>query len=269
MLPSRTPCVANAPSDRNRPFLVHRRSACHRYFDGQPAIPVMPATMAQLDLLLGQAVLELDAITESILGDPGATLQLLRVTARSRDGADCSFSQVSDSVVHLGRMGLRRALPLLLPSAPAGRNRAAWQLWRRAQITAELSRLLASRSTAVSPDQARMAGLLHEVGRLPMILGWRAGGINLEDSTAVRCAMEREWNIPPGETSALLPEQKPAIRPSAIGEIVAAAAKIANAVSDVQPGPLQKLDGISASGSQMRQAKRRPQSDRPLPFRVQ
>jgi len=225
--------------------------------------------MVQLDLLLGRAVLELDAIVESILGDLGATLQVLRVTARIRDGENHNLMRMCDGVVHLGRKGLRRALPRLLPSAPAGRNRAAWQLWRRAQITAELSRLLASRSTAVPPDEARMAGLLHDVGRLPMILGWRVERIDLADSTAVLCALAREWGLPSFATSIALPEAQPGSSPSAIGDIVAAAAKIANAISDARPGPVEKFDAVSAYSGQVPTARPQPHFRPALPFRVQ
>ena len=55
---------------------------------------------------------------------------------------------------------------------------------------------MASRFAGISPEQAHLAGLLHEIGRLPALLGWGVPNLDLGNTTAVGRALLREWQLP-------------------------------------------------------------------------
>ena len=230
--PSKTQCSHG----NGRLFVVATAGARAKYFfAGHPPVPVMPVTRLQIDLLLNQPVLDLQAIVDVILGDVGAALQVLRISAPIGTITDHRTGNIETSVLHLGREGLRQALSVLLPSGFEGRHDAVKSFWLRSQIAAELARLLAKSSADISPDDAALAGLLHEIGCLPELLGWRATEIDLSDATAVAGTLAAEWGLPFYETSSADPAESGEREPSAISSIVAAAWDTANAM--VPPSP--------------------------------
>ena len=233
----------------DRPFLVKLPGHSKRFFDHQPAVPVLPETLLQVDLLLSQPTLDLAAIVETILGDVGATLQVLRAAA----DAICQGRQdvrIGDCVVQLGRKSLHRAVSGMLLSGTDSTNRKIRQFWRQAQIAAELSRLLARSYPQVQVERAQMAGLLHNMGRLPMILGWVVEGIDLADSITVGRALAAEWGVPPVVASTLHSSDNVGSSSAALNRIVTAAWNIATVISATQPRSPERA--TAGSGSRVR-----------------
>lgn len=191
---------ASSKSDRvpgnGRLFVVASTAPSKHFFDHCPPVPVLPVTRLQVDLLLNQPVLDLQAIVDVILGDVGAALQVLRISAAIGTIANRRTGHIATCVLHLGRTGLSRAFSTLLPSGFEGRNATAKCFWLRSQIAAELARLLAKGVADIPPNDAALAGLLHEIGRLPQLLGWCATGIDFNDAMAVGSALASEWGLP-------------------------------------------------------------------------
>ncbi len=192
MFQPHTPSQIHRSSGNGRLFVVATTARSRHFFAHQPPVPVLPVTRLQIDLLLNRPVLDLQAIVDIILADVGAALQVLRTSAPIRRIADRRTSHVETCVLHLGRTGLRRALSVLLPSAFEGCHDAAKPFWLRSQAAAELARMLGKAYFHVSPNDAALAGLLHEIGRLPQLLGWRAKGIDLNNPMTVGSALAAE-----------------------------------------------------------------------------
>jgi hypothetical protein len=177
-----------------RPFLVRSEHSRPRYFDDQPPLPVLPSTLLQLDLLAGQRPLDLHAITDVLLEDVGAVLQLLREVSARPLNHGRRPTRIMDCVVLLGHKQLQRAL---FRGGVATRDTGVVvKLWRRSRLTAEISRILALRHREIEPADAYLAGLLHEIGRIPAKLSWNVENIDRDDYPAVEECLVREWSIP-------------------------------------------------------------------------
>jgi hypothetical protein len=210
-------------------------------FKEHAAVPVLPATRLQMDLLLGQSVLDLDAILGVILGDVGATLQVWREDSRTRKSGERRTRRIEDCVIHLGRNGLRHATATTLSTAGSQRNQAARELWTRAKLTAEFSRTIAGRVLKINPSDAYLAGLLHEVGRIPSALGWCSNEIDVNDVTAAGLAITRDWELPAFVGPTLLLSARSLQAASVLHRVVAIAWDLSNAICNGQPRPRKLL----------------------------
>jgi hypothetical protein len=188
---TRTSRGAREKPSHNRPFLIPSRG--DHVFDHLPPVPILLETRLRLDLLLGRPTIDVSTITETILSDLGATLQVFRATTWDRAPSQGTEFRVEDCVVHLGRKSLCRNLRMTLPH---NRGNEAKRLWQQARLAAEISSLLAARRDDVRAEDAYLAGLLHEIGCLPAILGWSVRGVNLNDSYAVCGMLTDEWRLP-------------------------------------------------------------------------
>jgi len=259
--------VSPASSNRRgQPFLVRRCAGSGHHFDLHPPVPLQPATRLQLDLLLERPSLDLDAIVGVILSDVGATLQVLRVGALTLADSNRRRGRIDDCVVHLGKRKLRSALAAVFPMAAVRQDEAARQLWRRAQLTANLARTMAGRFPEVDAEQAYVAGLLHEAGRVPAVLGWNAGSIDVGDPVAVGRALVREWGLPVYVEPTLLLVGRDGTSHSSLREIVALAWDLANAIGHGRPLPKRVL-GPSSRMRRPQHGKLPPLDPAPGPVR--
>ena len=220
-----------------RPFLLHHSVVTRTCFREHPAVPILPATRLQMDLLLGQPVLDLDAILEVILSDVGATLQAWREASRTGKSGERRTRRIEDCVIHLGRNGLRHATTSTFPMAGGQRNQAARELWTRARLTAEFTRTIAGRVPKINPSDAYLAGLLHEAGRIPALLGWSLNEIDVNDVAAVGRAIAEDWQLPASVGRTLLLSSGSLQAASGLHRVVAIAWEMSNAICNGQPRP--------------------------------
>lgn len=228
-----------------RPFLLDRGVATPRFFQQHPAVPVLPATRLQLDLLLGQPALNLQAILGVILNDVGASLQVSRAASRGTGSCDPRTGRIKECIIHLGPKGLRGATAATFSLADGRRNEAAQQLWTRARLTAELSQTMAGRMPRIDPSDAYLAGLLHESGRIPALLGWSSNQIDVNDAAAVGRALAREWGLPAFVGPTLLLSSGSLQPASRLHRVVAIAWEMSNAICSGHPLPKQAPQRIS------------------------
>ena len=229
-----------------RPFLVWSNGSYRRYFENQPPLPVLASTLVQLDLLLDQKNIDLHAITDVLLEDIGAVLQLLRVSASENRRP----AGIKDCVALLG---CKQLPELLAPSGVGGIGRGTnnvVSLWQRARLTAEICRTLAQRSNEVDPSDAYLAGLLHEVGRIPATLSWKLKCIDLNDYPAVERCLVREWGIPGFVESTLQFYGRRTLFSTPLEEVVAIACDASNAVRSEKYNPLgNSCNSVFGQGS--------------------
>jgi hypothetical protein len=72
-------------------------------------LPVNPASVARLELLIASRVMDLSAIAEVISGDPGLRARMFR-TLREADAIATPLPSVEECVIELGREGMRQCL---------------------------------------------------------------------------------------------------------------------------------------------------------------
>jgi putative nucleotidyltransferase with HDIG domain len=136
-----------------------------------PAFP--PIVLRLLDLLSNDDV-EIRELVALISSDPAFSAQILRVANSPLFGFRSQIDSVHSALVVLG---LRRVRALSMTVATANHMKAALRIeelsrcWRHMLACALLTEQLA-RSCGAFEDRAYTAGLLHDVGRLGLLLAY-------------------------------------------------------------------------------------------------
>ena len=138
-----------------------------------PPVPTLLATRLQLELLLGERLVDLRAAAGIILNDLGATLEIFR---HAGEDGDCPAPhRMEDCLAGLGTEVWMEAVCADAVERVAGNSHHLAQLtafWERSRSLAYACWLLAEDAEGVCPEEAYLIGLLHEARRLPAMLGW-------------------------------------------------------------------------------------------------
>jgi hypothetical protein len=154
-----------------------------------------------LELLLGEHVIDLRAVSNVILSDPGATLQVLRL-----------FGAEFGSDYGPPASGAGPILPIRMEDCLASLEAQAWfdavcaatleaspalpeicAAWSHACDIAQCAMHMAEHMNGYAPEEACLVGLLHELEDLPALLGWDRGLFPVPRSAA---EMASAWKLP-------------------------------------------------------------------------
>jgi len=180
-----------------------------------PHVPVMPETLLLLDLLVQETCVDLRQMSELVLADLGATLQILRLAGREYGMADDRPVRIADCISDLG---LRPCLTTV-SAQPIGRQEQMPEiakLWAHSREIASCAKHVAQSTQGIDPDEAYLVGLLHAFGLLPRLLGWRESSVT--DDTLMGLRLAKRWSLPRCVTEYFSEKQMPryAMRWSAI-----------------------------------------------------
>jgi hypothetical protein len=151
------------------------------FLDG---VPVSSSTVLGLEMLLHEPCIDLRKASELVLSDVGATIRTLRLTGRDYDFAAALPYRMGDCIASLdldtwfGAMSARTF-------AFDGRHSAATAFWKHGRLIAQYAQLVAESLDRISPENAYLVGLLHEVGAIPKVLGWPNGISGASDPVAL------------------------------------------------------------------------------------
>lgn len=185
-------------------------------------VPVMPATVLGLELLLHERCVDLRMASQLVLGDVGATVQILRLIGSEYDRAEERPRRIEDCIASLDVEDWFYAVSA---ATLAGEHTAASAIWKHSRLIAQYARLVAESLEGVCPEEAYMVGLLHEVGAIPSVLGWQIGVSSAMDAGTLLAA---EWCFPDFVVAALQNPETFHASPDWIG-ILVAAHQLANA----------------------------------------
>ena len=158
-----------------------------------PDVPVLPETLLLLDLMVQETCVDLRQMSGLVLADLGATLQILRLAGREYGTADDRPVRIADCISDLG---LRPCLTSV-SSQPIGHQEQMLEvakLWAHSREIASCSKLVAETMPEVDPEEAYMVGLMHALGLLPRLLGWRVSSATDEALTGFWLA--KRWSLP-------------------------------------------------------------------------
>ncbi len=172
--------------------------------DSLPNVPTMVGTRLQLELLLQESLIDLSAVTEVILSDAGATLQILRLIGEEYALEEDRPTRLEDCIASLNMERCYEAV--CASSIPHNSGiMAQWQHFRRvAQCAKELARCV----EGVSPEEAYLVGLLYEVGKLPRLLGWKSVGDSSQERKALAVMLADYWHLPAYVLAAIREQQE-------------------------------------------------------------
>jgi len=158
-----------------------------------PDIPVMPDTLLLLDLMVQETCVDLHRMSQLVLADIGATLQILRLAGRHYGMAEERPVRISDCISDLGLRGCLKVVSAQTISRHGRQNELA-AFWDHSREVAEHAKHVAQDMMEIDPEEAYLAGLLHGIGFLPGLLQWKDSGVSDPALAGVRLA--RRWALP-------------------------------------------------------------------------
>jgi hypothetical protein len=160
-----------------------------------PAIPIMQDTLLLLDLVVQEPSVDLGKMTQLVLDDLGATLQIFRLAGREYGNSNDRPLRIEDCISDLGIQACMEAVSEGR-AAGHGRQRPIAEMWAHAREIAQYCREVADELPDVNPDQAYLVGLLHLIGSLPSLLGWNRRRKDAAEEALNGLQMAKRWSLP-------------------------------------------------------------------------
>jgi HD-like signal output (HDOD) protein len=136
-------------------------------------LPTLPAYVFELNSLLATAPVNLKRVGEVIRTDPSLTAQVLRLCNSAFMGFRDRVTKIEHAVMLVGTERLRTMVLTCSLVEYVGHRVASEDIqsfWQHCFLTAALSERLARAIAYFQPEQAYLAGLLHDIGALPLLI---------------------------------------------------------------------------------------------------
>lgn len=138
-------------------------------------IPAFPAVALRVLDLVSHDDADFDLLVREIASDATLSAQVLRLANSALFRFETRVGTVQQAVMLLGAQQVQS---LVMSVATANYSRAALRTeafqrcWQHTIATAVLSREIAAAAGAPQPEQAYSLGLLHDIGRLGLLVAW-------------------------------------------------------------------------------------------------
>lgn len=137
-------------------------------------LPPLPAAIGRLLRLVNDPDVDFQEIARTISLDQTLTAQLLRIANSAFYGFSQQIRTVQQATVILGRYAVRNMALSLAMATLRGRMKTDWPLtpevfWRHSMGVACAARLLAKQLRGADAEEAFVAGLLHDIGKIVLM----------------------------------------------------------------------------------------------------
>ena len=197
MISSTSPVSPSARPDRHRMFRIEARQTSSWRRDAD--VPVLPQTLLLAELMTLEQSVDLAALSQLVLSDLGATIQLLRLAGCECPNTEERSARITDCIADLGWQACMEAIAAQ-PMLPGAHMPAVAGLWSHSRAVAQYARQIAEGNVGIDPEidpeEAYLVGLCHLIGALPDALGWsriRSGAV---DSTLAGLELAQAWSLP-------------------------------------------------------------------------
>ncbi len=146
----------------------------HDYLSDRLVIPSLPDIALRISRAVNDPNVSILHITRILQSDPGVTARIIQVANSPLYRGEELVSTPRQAIERLG-LSLTRNLALSFilqqqfSSSVAALNRAMRDSWVKGSRTAAVSLVLARRCRGLNPERAMLAGVLHNIGVLPML----------------------------------------------------------------------------------------------------
>jgi hypothetical protein len=160
-----------------------------------PPVPVFPETLLLLELEAQEPCADLRRLSQVVLSDLGATLQILRLAGREYGNTEDRPNRIEDCISDLGLRPCLNAVATQITARSDRRSEIA-EIWKHSGEIAHHSRIIAEDIPEVNPEDAFLVGLLHAIGLLPALLGWNGREADAFESAQIAFTMATQWSLP-------------------------------------------------------------------------
>ena len=167
---------------------------------GELKLPAFPDIAVRVKQVLESEHVSADRVAKVIGSDPVLTARLLRVA--NSNFANRSGNQIKDLRTAIARLGydlaystaVSIAVEQILQSKSVGACREQLKvLWKHSVQVSAIAYVIAKRHSTVNPDEAMLAGLLHDIGKFYIYTRSQQYPELFEDSAAMDALM-RNWH---------------------------------------------------------------------------
>lgn len=150
-------------------------------------LPAMPAWAAKVQRMLDDFNVSAGQIVTAVSSDPAFVAQLLRIANSAAYTGKTKVDNVNAAVSRIGYKMLHNLVIVASISNLAGFKkqnlmRYLDEFWAHSREVAATSYVLAKSQKHLNPDQAMLAGLIHDIGRLPLLLYIENKNLDVDDA---------------------------------------------------------------------------------------
>ena len=164
--------LATAPATP-APALRQHSEALDKFVASVHSLPLFSGTAMLLMQSVGREDVSNAELARLISTEAGITAGLLRIVNSSFYGLSTKISTVHDAIAVMGMNQVRRTVLAAVSQRPVAQylkdSKVVRAFWRHLLLTAAMSRHLA-RQNGLDGEVAYTAGLMHEMGRLAMLI---------------------------------------------------------------------------------------------------
>ena len=187
--------MAEAPSVESAPISGLFARIYRDILNNRSRLPSMPDVAVRLRAAMQQENYSAATVARVIQADPGTAAYLVRV---ANSPVYRGVSTVRDLDQAVSRLGLKTTRNLVTAYALRAmfRTRSAVlgavmrETWQRSAKLAALSSIIAQRCPGFEADRALLAGLLQDIGMLPLIDALEASGDKVESPERIAASLE-------------------------------------------------------------------------------
>ena len=174
---------AIAPTPRTTPIHGLLARIVHDIFTDRANLPSMPDVALSIRRSMQQPNCSAASVARAIKTDPGTTAYLVRIANSALYRGAAAIEGIENAVVRLGLETTRNlvtayAIRAMFNTKSSAINQVMQTNWRASAQRAALSSVIAAHCGTEDPDRAMLAGLLQDIGVLPLLRGIDVRGLS-------------------------------------------------------------------------------------------
>jgi HD-like signal output (HDOD) protein len=185
-----------SPAVKPTPIIKLIGDACREILANRESLPSMPDVAFRIHGAMNSPNWSISTVAAIIKGDPGTTTYLLQVANSSLYAGITRIAEVDLAVARIGVTNTRslvmaHALRSMFVTTSPVLGSLMRQTWQSSAQLAALCTVLARQCGRFSPERALLAGLLQDIGVLPILNVLKRFEQQLTDETQIQKAVER------------------------------------------------------------------------------
>lgn len=166
--------MASAPAVKSVPIATLITDICAKLLSNQASLPSMPAVASRIHDAMASPNWSMRTIATIIKSDLGTTTYLLQVANSPLYAGTTPARQVEQAIARLGinstrHLVMAHAVRSMFVTRSALLTSLMQRTWRTSTRLAALAGVLAKHCSSLRPESATLAGLLQDVGVLPIL----------------------------------------------------------------------------------------------------